>query len=277
MSDRFEIVPFHQHQIMTVKTDDAILVVMKPIVESFGLHWHAQRERIHRHPVLSEGARVIRVPSAGGMQEAMALDLEQFHGWLITLAPDRIKDEAKRELIVRYQREAFRVVFEHFHGKMGKPPRTVKSVGVTIATQNQIMKLIRRLQATYHPQERRALHQMLDGMCQDIGIDTPALDQLGSDAPLVPDTLDKFWRAVDTLQERGYEVNMSRTSKVIALHLKSLAEALDAEKLGVRIDTEMRRALEHSTSPKFIARKPVNRKDKKIMHCWVFERSAYNQ
>ena len=187
MTDRFEIVPFHQHQIMTLRTDDAISVIMRPIVETLGLDWSAQYRRVHRHPVLSEGIGVITIPSASGMQKAMTLNLEQFHGWLITLTPDRVRDEAKREMIVRYQREAFRVVFEHFHGKVGrpdKPTRTVKSLAATISTQNQVMKLISRLQVTCHPQERRSMHKMLDDMCQELGIDTPDLDQLGCDAPV---------------------------------------------------------------------------------------------
>lgn len=277
MSDRFEIVPFHQHQIMTVKTDTAVFVVMKPIVEALGLDWRAQQRRIAGHPVIAKGMALMAIPSAGGMQETLALDLEQFHGWLITLTPERVKDEAKRDVILRYQAEAFRVVFEHYHGKMGKPPRTVKSIGVTISTQNHALRLARKLQSVYHPTERRMMHQMLDTMCQEIGIDTPPLEELGSDAPLVPDTLDKFWRAIDTLQERGHDVNMSRKGSLIALYLKDISRLFMEERLNVRVDADMRRALEHSTAPRFIANKPVNCRDGKARHCWVFERSANNQ
>lgn len=277
MSERFEIVPFHQHQILTVKQDDGVFVIMKPIVEALGLKWNHQHERITKHPVVSKGVRFTRIPSAGGMQEMMALDLEQFHGWLITLDSRRVKDEQVRANIILYQEHAFRVVFEHFHGKIGKPPRTVKSIGVTISTQNHALRLARKLQSVYHPTERRMMHQMLDAMCQEIGIDTPPLEELGSDAPLVPDTLDKFWRAIDTLQERGHDVNMSRKGSLIALYLKDISRLFMEERLNVRVDADMRRALEHSTMPRFIANKPVNCRDGKARHCWVFERSANNQ
>lgn len=274
MSERFEIIPFHEHQILTAKTDNAILVVMKPIVDAFGLHWHAQRQRIHRHPVLSKGARIIHAPSAGGLQEVMALELEQFHGWLITIMPDRIKDQAKRDLIIRYQAEAFRVVFEHFHGRFGGSAESVRSVAGRIASQNQIMKLMRKLQATYHPRERRALHQMLDGLCQHVGIDTPALEDLGRDAPMLPDLLDNFWRAIDILEARGHELNFSRKGRLIALHLPTLRELLVSERMDVRVDGDMQQALEKSEQPRFVARKPVNCRDGKNRHCWVFERQG---
>ncbi|MPT48029.1 MAG: hypothetical protein E2598_06360 [Sphingobium sp.] len=37
MSYKYEMIPFHQHQIMTVQTDDSVMVVMKPIVEALGM------------------------------------------------------------------------------------------------------------------------------------------------------------------------------------------------------------------------------------------------
>lgn len=274
MTDRFEIIPFHQHQILTVKTDDAVLVVMKPIVEALGLTWRTQHERITNHPVLSKGIRLTLIPSAGGMQESTSLQLEQFHGWLLTLDPRRVADDAKRDTIIAYQEQAFRVIFEHFHGKMGQPSHTAKSVSSIIATQNQVMKLIRRLQTATHQQERRALHQMLDGLCREISIDTPALDCLGSDAPDVSEILVEFWHAIDVLEARGHVLNRSRRSDLVALHMKSLKQIMADEKMNIRVDKELWMALEQSVSPRFLAKKPVNAKDGKVTHCWVFERNA---
>ena len=46
---------------------------MKPISDRLGLSWHGQRERLRRDAVLSEGGRMMRLPSAGGMQETLVL------------------------------------------------------------------------------------------------------------------------------------------------------------------------------------------------------------
>lgn len=270
MSSQYEMIPFHQHQIMTVRNDDGIFVVMKPIVEAMGLHWESQRQRMQRHPLLNEGTCIIQVPSTGGDQEAVTLHLEQFHGWLITLSPDRIVETEKRELIIRYQREAFRVVFEHFHGRIGQPRRPTQSIRTTISVQNHIMKLMQRLQIVRQPDERRAIHQMLDGMCQDIGIDTPALLQLGSDAPQEDGQLAEFWAAIESLQQRGHNVNMARGQKNLALYLPALDQMFRDEELGIRINPALRRALERSQDPQFIAAKSVNCRDAQVRHCWVF-------
>lgn len=271
MTQSLEIVPFYEYQIMTVKTDKAIHVVMKPIVEALGMTWHGQFERINRHPVIGGGGRVMRIPTAGGAQDVVTLDLESFYGWLLSLMPDRITDPDKRAVIIRYQKEAFRVIFEHYHGPIGRIGRTKRSVTSIIATQNQVMKLMRQLQKTYHPEERRALHQMLDGMCKDIKIDTPPLDQLGKAAPALQAILTEFWKAYDVLLDRGKKVNMSRKSQIIALHFPTLREALKAENIDLSIDKDLQRALEKSLAPKFLARKPVNCRDGKNRHCWVFE------
>ena len=113
---KFEIVPFEDHHILTAEHAGQVTVVVKPIVEKIGLKWHGQFERIKRHPVLAKGVRVTRIPTAGGAQDMVCLELTAFHGWLATISPDRIPNQIAREMVLRYQETAFRVLFEHFHG-----------------------------------------------------------------------------------------------------------------------------------------------------------------
>lgn len=273
MIDRFEMVPFHQHQIMTVKTDSAVFVVMKPVVEALGLTWHGQYERMNRHPVIRRGIRVTRIPSAGGMQEAVTLDLEQFHGWLVTLVPDRVRDDAKREIIIRYQSEAFRVVFEHFHGKIGAAPQTAKSIAATISIQNQALRLARKLQSVSHPTERRMMHQMLDALCQEIGIDTPLLEDLGHDQPAPPDLLGRFWMLFDQMEADGIPVNRHRKKGMIALSLPEIREMFSERGVTFRFDRDFRDALGKSKDPLFIGQGTVNSRDGTTRHCWIFQES----
>jgi len=53
MNTETALVPFHGHQLLTVKDGDTIRVAMRPICEAVGLDWKAQYNRINRHPVLS--------------------------------------------------------------------------------------------------------------------------------------------------------------------------------------------------------------------------------
>lgn len=270
MSDRFELVPFEDRQIMTVRNNDGIFVVMKPVVEALGLAWNAQLERIKRHPVISKGMRVTRIPSAGGMQEVAALDLEQFHGWIVTLSPDRIADEEKRAVIIRYQERAFRVIFEHFHGRMGKR-LNLQSVTSRVSLQNQTLRLAQKLQVTRNRVERQMMHEMLEGMCTELGINTPALDQLGHDAPQPPDILRTFWDALETLKARGVEFNHSRVPHILAVSLVELRQHFKDAGIRIEIDTPMKKAIRQSEAPRFVADKTVNsRLTGGAKACWVF-------
>lgn len=270
MTDSFALVPFQDRQIMTVRNNDGIFVVMKPITESLGLTWHGQFERIKRHPVISKGIRLTRIPSAGGMQEVVALHLEQFHGWLLTLSPDRIADEDKRAVIIQYQERAFRVIFEHFHGHMGKR-LNLQSVTSRVSLQNQTLRLAQKLQGTRNRVERRMMHQMLEGMCAELGIDTPALEELGHDAPQPPDILGSFWDAIETLKAMKVNFDHSRTPHVMALSLNEIRQHFKDAGIRIEIDAPLRKALKQSDAPRFAAQKPVNsRITEKAKNCWVF-------
>lgn len=270
MSDSFALVPFQDRQIMTVRNNDGIFVVMKPITESLGLTWHGQFERIKRHPVISKGIRLTRIPSAGGMQEVVALHLEQFHGWLLTLSPDRIADEDKRAVIIQYQERAFRVIFEHFHGHMGKR-LNLQSVTSRVSLQNQTLRLAQKLKGTRNRVERRMMHQMLEGMCAELGIDTPALEELGHDAPQPPDILRSFWDAIEMLKAMKVDFDHSRTPHVMALSLNEIRQHFKDAGIRIEIDAPLRKALKQSDAPRFAAQKPVNsRITEKAKNCWVF-------
>jgi hypothetical protein len=270
MTDSFALVPFQDRQIMTVRNNDGIFVVMKPITESLGLTWHGQFERIKRHPVISKGIRLTRIPSAGGMQEVLALHLEQFHGWLLTLSPERIADEDKRAVIIQYQERAFRVIFEHFHGRMGKR-LDLQPVTSRVSLQNQTLRLAQKLQGTRNRVERRMMHQMLEGMCAELGIDTPALEELGHDAPQPPDILRSFWDAIETLKAMKVNFDHSRTPHVMALSLNEIRQHFKDAGIRIEIDAPLRKALKQSDAPRFAAQKPVNsRITEKAKNCWVF-------
>jgi hypothetical protein len=272
MTSKFEIIPFNEHQIMTVRDENGIHVVMKPIVEAMGLTWRTQHERIKNHPVLSKGIRLILIPSAGGMQETLALHLEQFHGWLVTLDPRRIVGECQQLMVADYQERAFRIIFEHFHGPMARAEPTYSPVRDLIALQNQAMRLTGRLQRTAHAAERRMIHAMLSGICQQIAIDTPPLDQLGHDAPTPPDHLRAFWDSIAILTARGHDINHHRVPGMLGINLNQIKALFDQEGIALQVrGRELTDALRLSNSPRFMKAGPVNSRNGKTVNCWVFQ------
>lgn len=93
-------------------------VAVRPISEALGLSWHAQFERIKRDPVLSTSVRVIRTQKPGDDQvrQIVALPFGLLNGWLFGISARRVRPEV-RDTLIRYQREAYAVLFQHFYGK----------------------------------------------------------------------------------------------------------------------------------------------------------------
>ena len=111
-------VNFRGDQLYGFENDDGTFVALKPIVESMGLNWEGQRQRLARDPILSEGTCIMQVPFTGTRgQDATCLKLELVNGWLFTIDTSRIKDEAVREKVILYQRECYTVLHKHFYGR----------------------------------------------------------------------------------------------------------------------------------------------------------------
>jgi len=119
MSATTHMVPFHGHSITAIDDGGIIRIVMKPVCDLLGLDWKSQWNRIKRHPLFEEGMVIMTIPSAGGMQDMVTLTIEAFHGWLATIVPSRIRNAPRRDMLIRYQREAFRVITAHF----AEPPQ----------------------------------------------------------------------------------------------------------------------------------------------------------
>ncbi|MDP9315065.1 MAG: ORF6C domain-containing protein [Chloroflexota bacterium] len=96
-----------------------IYVPLRPLCDYLGLSWNAQRERIHRDPVLDEAlrfARITRANSSGGDPNVLCLPLEFLPGWLFGVSTNRVRPELQ-EKILRYRRECFRVLWRAFQAE----------------------------------------------------------------------------------------------------------------------------------------------------------------
>lgn len=109
-------VDFYNDTLYAIQRDDGVFVAVKPICDRLGVNWANQLLRIKEDPVLSEGIVLVTIPSPGGAQETTCLKLEMVNGWLFKIDPRRAKDEETRQKLLTYQRECYRVLFEHFHG-----------------------------------------------------------------------------------------------------------------------------------------------------------------
>ncbi len=60
---------------------------------------------------------MVAFPAAGGVKEMLCLRLDLLNGWLFTIDESRVKDDETQQKVRTYQRECYRVLFEHFYAK----------------------------------------------------------------------------------------------------------------------------------------------------------------
>ena len=116
-------VDFHNDTLLTIEEGGVTYVAIKPICDSLGLNWNAQRKKITNDPLLSKGCALTTLPSVGGMQETVCLDIKRLHGWLFKIEPRRIKNEQARRKILMYQDECYETLHYHFTDKKTKSNR----------------------------------------------------------------------------------------------------------------------------------------------------------
>lgn len=270
------VVPFHGHQLLTIRDGETIRVAMRPICEAIGLDWSAQLRRINRHPVLAEGVAMMATPSDGGSQETFTLPLDFLNGWLFGINASRVKPELQERLI-EYQRECFGALAAYWQQGIATNPRArAATVPQLLSTQRHVNGLLKLLKQERNPTIRRHLHGQIEQDCRLLALPCPELDQIGHDElPAWEDPLiDEFWELLDVLLDGkdSRQLNHSRGSRRIALNLPEVARAAAIAKLDIPDLSDLRRALKHSRSPRFIKIKPVNSKHHcRTVRCWVFE------
>jgi|GEM_PF-267763 len=104
----------HGDPVTVLERDGNYYVAMKPLCAHLGIDWEAQRQLLMRDPVLSSTACVIQaVAEDGKKREMVCLPLEYLNGWLFKLDVSRY-DGPVRDKLIRYQRECYQVLYEHF-------------------------------------------------------------------------------------------------------------------------------------------------------------------
>jgi len=99
----------------------ALYVPIRPLCDGLGLSWAGQQQRIHRDPVLSRHARIVRVTHtnpAGGNPNMLCLPLDRVNGWLFGISATRVKEDL-RDAVAAYQEELYDVIYDYCASKAG--------------------------------------------------------------------------------------------------------------------------------------------------------------
>jgi hypothetical protein len=154
-------IPFHEDRlIVQLGEDGEIYVALRPIVETLGLDWSGQLQRIKRDPVLSEEIKTISVvitptqmvrERGEGAKYYVCLPKQYLSGFLFGINANRVREELK-ESVIRWQREAHLILDAAFTGdaesamealrqkylRQGYDEAWIKQRQITIETRNQL-------------------------------------------------------------------------------------------------------------------------------------------
>lgn len=151
-------IPFYEDQlIVQLGEDGEIYVALRPIVESLGLSWGSQLNRIKRDAVLAKKVQTLSVfvmntQGEGQSREVVCLPKQYISGFLFGISANRIKDAQLRAKVIQFQEEAHLFLDAAFTGsteeamealrqkylRQGYDEAWIKQRQITIETRNQL-------------------------------------------------------------------------------------------------------------------------------------------
>ncbi len=123
-----EVVKFHNDflEVVRVAANNAVgrvdgeyWVSVRKVCENLDIDFKYQHQKLKSDPAYD--TKLIKVKTAGGMQEMFCIPLEKLNGWLFTINPNKVKPEVKQKLIA-YKNECFKVLYNHFIQKVSTQP-----------------------------------------------------------------------------------------------------------------------------------------------------------
>ena len=106
----------------TIYVSDEIVphVPLRPICEALGLDWRSQQRKLNSAKK-RWGVVMMTTPSAGGVQQSLAIPLSRLYAWLHSITASKVKPQV-RPTLERYHEECDAVLAQHFQRhRMGLP------------------------------------------------------------------------------------------------------------------------------------------------------------
>lgn len=93
------------------------LVAVKPVCEILGVAYQSQQAKLKEHPIYSSVITLsVTTGSDGKKYEMVCIPLRFFSGWLFSINPDNVKEEA-REKLIEYQLKCNDILYDYFFGR----------------------------------------------------------------------------------------------------------------------------------------------------------------
>ena len=102
------------HSVQIIEEKGQKLVPIKPICEALGIDAKVQRAKIYSDDILGSVGVLSTSTGADGKQyEMLCLPLKYVFGWLFTINPKNVREEAQ-VVVLRYRQECYDALYNHF-------------------------------------------------------------------------------------------------------------------------------------------------------------------
>lgn len=109
-------VPFHGETLEAVRDEAGdVWVSVRRVCENLGLAPNSQRQKL-ANKSWCRGTIIISRDARGSEQESYVIHIDTLPMWLATIEPSRVSPEI-REKLIQYQKDAARVLADHFYGR----------------------------------------------------------------------------------------------------------------------------------------------------------------
>lgn len=130
-----------------VMADGTLGVSLKAMCQHLGIDARAQQQLIQRSPWSEQGACVTHAPSGGGTQETFVISCQLVPMWLAVIKVGRIKNEAARQRITKWQREAAGALYRYMTDGYAVNPNAsmaqLEAMPQAVAEEVESIKLVR--------------------------------------------------------------------------------------------------------------------------------------
>ena len=148
MIAKFEKIPFHGDQLVAVRHEDKIFTSIRRVCRCIGLSFRSQLRKLENSSWA--GVVILTTPDRQGKPQPHAMiDIESLPIWMATINARKVAEEV-RPKIELFQREAKKVLADHFLGNLGYDASDQLSVVLAglLHTRKEVLSLLREQEAS---------------------------------------------------------------------------------------------------------------------------------
>jgi hypothetical protein len=165
-------VPFNGDEILAIEVDGKPHIIIKPVIESLGLNYEAQRQKLTRQAWATTCVTQV-VAADGRLRDMVAVDLRTFLMLMATIPASRVTEDV-RPTLVKYQSEVADAIEAYFtKGGAINPRATEVQLDAIISQAEGQARVLKALQGIVHADWLDAQGRLLAGRA--LGIE-PELD-----------------------------------------------------------------------------------------------------